>query len=271
MTTAQHQNHHHHHREHDLPWYHPDGSACARLTGSSTGLPRPVTVKDARTLGLLPSATNVLSVLARPALEHWKQQNAILASLNTPRAPYEPEAAWHGRIAEEAERLGAEGAGWGAHLRAQVSNYNATDVFGGSGDVLDYVKPYETWYRANVVQMISADTVATGDGYAARVDLHAILRHGGEERRAVVHVKPRKLHGRKSAVFFNEWAMHLAAGAAALGEPEERLPLLVSVVLPADVPGPVQVKIWENAGAALASFRACQTLWSWEKQYDPRG
>ena len=139
MTTAQHQNHHH--REHDLPWYHPDGSACARLTGSSTGLPRPVTVKDARTLGLLPSATNVLSVLARPALEHWKQQNAILASLNTPRAPYEPEAAWHGRIAEEAERLGAEGAGWGAHLRAQVSRASCRQEAGCLEPVLSRRRP----------------------------------------------------------------------------------------------------------------------------------
>ncbi len=254
--------------EPEASWYYPDGRPCTGVTGSTTGQPRAVTVKDARALGLLPSVPNVLSVLARPALAQHRQHLAILAALNTPRQPYEPEAAWHGRIAEEAGRLGGESGGWAGHLRGQVAHYNAEDIFRAAGDVLDYLKPYETWYRASVLEMISAGTVARGEGYAARVELHAVLEHGGERRRAVIHAKPRKLQGRKGAVFHKEWALELAAAAAAVTEPGERLPLLVSLVLPADVPGPVQAKVWENGEAALAAFHACRTLWCWEKQYE---
>jgi len=52
---------------------------------------RNTTVKDAREHGLLPSVTTIIACHARPALEIWKQQNAILAALTLPRIDGESE------------------------------------------------------------------------------------------------------------------------------------------------------------------------------------
>jgi hypothetical protein len=61
-------------------WYFPDGTPLhevARADGKDT---RPTSLRDARKLGLFPSVTNVLSILAKPGLDAWKQ--VILAALS---------------------------------------------------------------------------------------------------------------------------------------------------------------------------------------------
>ena len=51
-------------------WYRRDGEPLHSVP-SVKGDPRPTTLRDARKLGLLPSVTNVLGVIAKPELTAW--------------------------------------------------------------------------------------------------------------------------------------------------------------------------------------------------------
>ena len=54
-------------------WYRRDGEPLHSVP-SAKGEPRPTTLRDARKLGLLPSVTNVLGVIAKPELTAWVQE-----------------------------------------------------------------------------------------------------------------------------------------------------------------------------------------------------
>lgn len=250
-------------KERDSHWYHRDGTACHTVIGKSTGLPRPTTVADARKLNLVPSVTNILGMKAKPALITWLQDNAIMAALNTPRNPGEPEEQWHSRIAEESERIGREAAEWGTLIHEQVEQFATGGAFMGTGEILDYVAGYEKWHRENVAEVIAAEQSVVGTlGYAGRLDLHVILKNG---RRAIVDAKSQKLKGKPKVNFYPEWSMQLAAYADCL----DGVDALISVIIPSDVPGPVQVKEWTNGEDAFEAFKACFKLWCFEKGFRP--
>lgn len=252
-------------------WYHTDGRACHEVPAAKTGLPRATTLRDARKLNLIPSVTNILNMKAKPALDVWKQDNAIMAALNTPRRPGEAEEDWHARIAEESERIGREAAEFGTLIHEQIEEFNLHGAFLGTGEIVDYVRGYETWFRENVVEMIAAEDSIVGPGYAGRRDLFALVKHEGRHRRAVVDAKSQKLKGKEKANFYIEWSMQLAAYAEATREEGEEAPLLISLVIPSDRKDAVQEKRWDNYDQALRAFRACQTLWCFDKDYYPEG
>jgi hypothetical protein len=248
-------------------WYHRDGTACHEVIGKSTGLPRPTTVADARKMNLVPSVTNILGMKAKPALTTWLQDNAIRAALTTPQNPGEPEEQWHSRIAEESDRIGREAAEWGTLLHEQVESYATTGAFTATGEILDYVRGVEKWLKEEIETTISAEQSVVGElGYAGRLDLYAIRKNG---RRAVIDFKSQRLKGKRAPGFYKEWAMQLAAYADALKEEGDNPPDLISVIIPADVPGDVYVKQWDNGPAALDAFHACFRLWCFEKDYTP--
>lgn len=252
-------------------WYHRDGLPCHEVIATTTGLPRATTVTDARKLNLVPSVTNVLGMKAKPALNTWLQDNAILSALSIQRNPGELESDWHSRIAVESDRIGREAAEWGTALHEQIEGYCLTGAFPGTGEILDYVAGFDVWFRANVIEVIQTEqSVIHLLGYAGRLDLYAIIRHNGESRRAVIDYKSQKLKGKASGNFYKEWQMQLMAYADCLKEEGERLPLIISVLIPSDRPGPVQVKVWEeNNELALEAFHACHKLWCFEKNYTP--
>jgi hypothetical protein len=63
--------------------------------------------------------------------------------------------------------------------------------------------------------------------------------------------------------------MQLAAYGDCLREEGEPLPALISLIIPADAPGPASPKEWDNGVAALDAFHACFRLWCYEKDYTP--
>lgn len=252
-------------------WYTREGKASHTVIGKTTGLPRATTLTDARKLNLIPSVTNVLAMKAKPALNTWLMDNAILSALSTPRRDGELENDWHSRIAEESQRVGREAAEWGTAIHEQVEQYATLGAFMGTGEILAYVEGYADWHRANVVEIIEAEqSIVSPLGYAGRMDLHAVIQHDGEPRRAVIDFKSQKLKGKAKGTFYKEWSMQLAAYADGLRHVNDNtLPLLVSAIIPSDSPGAMQIKVWDNGEDALKAFHSCFNLWCFDKDYTP--
>jgi hypothetical protein len=81
-------------------WYDRDGTPQYEQITQKGGL-RATDLRDARRLGLLPSVTTILGVLAKPALTTWMVEQGIMAALTLPRVEGESEQAFMARIRED--------------------------------------------------------------------------------------------------------------------------------------------------------------------------
>ena len=57
-------------------WYSLEGEPMYTIIGAN-GKERNTTLRDAKSIGLVPSVTTILGMVAKPALENWKITQAI--------------------------------------------------------------------------------------------------------------------------------------------------------------------------------------------------
>jgi hypothetical protein len=248
-------------------WYTRDGKSMHTVIAKKTGLPRSTNITDARKLDLVPSVTNILAMKSKPALETWKIDKAIIAAADNPQKDGEPREVWLSRIAEMANEESRKAAEFGTMLHDGLEAH-LTGEGVATGETEIFLRPTFEWLRENIVQTIDTEQSFVADeGFAGRRDLYAVMKHNGQERRAVIDFKTQRFKGKADATFYKEWSMQLAAYARPLSEGGE--PLLVSIAIPSDAPGRPCIKVWDNASKAWHAFLACFDLWKFEKDYYP--
>ncbi len=103
-------------------WYLPDGSPAYRIVGKN-GKERNSTVKDAREHGLLPSVTTIIGCASKPALDVWKQQQAILSALTLPRLVGESEEDWLSRVVSDSKETAKQAAERGTQIHGVIEAF----------------------------------------------------------------------------------------------------------------------------------------------------
>jgi hypothetical protein len=103
-------------------WYLPDGSPAYRVVGKN-GKERNTTVKDAREHGLLPSVTTIIGCASKPALDVWKQQQAILSALTLPRLEGESEEDWLSRVVADSKETAKSAAERGTQIHGVIEAF----------------------------------------------------------------------------------------------------------------------------------------------------
>ena len=78
-------------------WYTRDGIPQYTIVGKN-GNERNTTLRDARTMDLVPSVTTVLGVAAKPALVAWMQTQVLMAALTSTKRYGEAEQDYIDRI-----------------------------------------------------------------------------------------------------------------------------------------------------------------------------
>jgi hypothetical protein len=104
-------------------WYTRDGVPQYTVPSKKDGSPRNTTLRDARTMNLVPSVTTILSVAAKPALTNWLQQQVLLAALTLPRRPDEPEKEYIDRIINDSKEQGRSAADAGTDIHASIQGF----------------------------------------------------------------------------------------------------------------------------------------------------
>lgn len=106
-------------------WYRNDGSPAhfEGPGGSAT------TLREARKLGLLPSVTTVLDLIAKPGLERWKREQTALAARSLVQLTGETDDAFMDRIDAEASRIAQEAAEEGTAIHAAIEASFASQPF----------------------------------------------------------------------------------------------------------------------------------------------
>lgn len=119
----------------------------ARADGKGT---RPTNLRDARKLGLYPSVTNVLSVLARPGLDAWKQEQAILAALTLPRRNGETVDEFARRVVADMSQQVRDAADLGSAIHRAIELYAQSGAIPEHPEVARLFEPAREWFDREV-------------------------------------------------------------------------------------------------------------------------
>jgi hypothetical protein len=101
-------------------WYSGTGEPVYTVIAKGTGLPRPTTLKDARTMNLLPSVSGILNLAAKPGLDIWKQQQVLLSALTLLPRSDETEQAYVERILKDSQEQGLKARELGTSIHTAI-------------------------------------------------------------------------------------------------------------------------------------------------------
>lgn len=251
-------------------WYTPDGQPFHEIEcASKPGEMRPVNVRDARKLGLLPSVTNVLLVIEKRPLTLWKIEQGILAALTLPKLESESLDHYAARVAQDAEQESKKAADFGTRVHAQADRFITTGLIDlDDVETAPFAQCFARWWADN-------DSMFTG------------------------FIVDFKTQGRAESPmnFYDEWCWQLAAyqdalsGSVPAGVTTERIVTsqrgyggrldyahdgggqlgCASVAISSKTPGLIEVKKWstEEVENGKRIFFAALELWKLLKSYDP--
>jgi len=151
-------------------WYAADGSPAYRIKGAN-GKERNTTVRDARSLGLVPSVTTVLGLVAKPGLATWLQQQVLLAALTLPRIEGESEENWLQRVMTDSKSTGRDAMDRGTMMHGVLERFYR----GEQDDYPVYVNQVDASIRIHFGhdQTWEAERSFAYEGFGGKVDLIA--------------------------------------------------------------------------------------------------
>src|SRR5690606_18937040 len=88
-------------------------------------------LRRARKEGLLPSSTTILKTLPKPALDTWKQTQAILAALTLPRLEGEDLDSFAQRVVKDMNQATSVAANFGTNIHAEIERFCQTGMVEG--------------------------------------------------------------------------------------------------------------------------------------------
>jgi hypothetical protein len=194
-------------------FYMQDGTPAYTIIGKN-GRERNTTVKDARELNLVPSVTTVMSVMAKPGLNTWLQQQVLLAALTLPREENESEADWLTRVMSDAKSTGRDAADRGTRMHGVLECFYRSEA--PSMWPIYVIETDRAMIEHFGQRNWIAETSAADYGFAGKVDLWCDEGDG-----IVIDFKTKDGTLDKVAVY-HEHLMQLAAYRVLLGVPKAR-------------------------------------------------
>ena len=246
------------HSSESTHYYTRDGQPMYTVMGKSTGKPRPTTVKDAKQLDLVPSVTTILNVAAKPALNVWLQEQAILAALTLPRHENEPESAWLKRVVQDSKAQARDAADVGTEIHAAIQGfYEGQKASAYPIHVQTCVTAIEGRYGAK--NWIAERSFAHEMGFGGKVDLHC--------EDVVIDIKTKDFEDPSKVIPYEENLMQLAAYRVGLGVPKARCANVSISRTNADL---AVIKEWEEEDLirGFEMFSALLTFWQHKNQYE---
>lgn len=246
------------HSSESTHYYTRSGEPMYTVIGKSTGKPRPTTVRDAKELGLVPSVTTILNIAAKPGLNVWLQEQAILAALTLPRGENEPESAWLKRVVQDSKAQARDAADRGTEIHAAVQAfYEGKEASAYPIHVQTCTRAIEGHYGAK--NWVAERSFAHELGFGGKVDLHC--------EDVVIDIKTKDFEDAAKVAGYEEHMMQLAAYRVGLGIPEARC---ANVFVSRTNPDLVVVKEWaeEDLKRGWSMFTALLSFWQHKNQYE---
>jgi hypothetical protein len=222
------------------------------------GTPRNTTLRDARERNLVPSVTTILNIAAKPGLNVWLQEQAILAALTLPRGEEEAESAWLKRVVQDSKAQARDAADLGTEIHAAIQGfYEGQKASAFPIHVQTCTKAIESHYGAK--KWIAERAFAHEMGFGGKVDMHT--------DGVVIDIKTKDFDDPAKVAGYDEHLMQLAAYRVGLGMPEARCANVFVSRTNADL---AVVKEWaeEDLARGWLMFTALLSFWQYKNQYE---
>ena len=251
-------------------WYTREGEPMHRIMKADGSGDRATTITDARRLGLLPSVTSIIGILAKPALETWKMNQVALATLRTPKDGAETEDYWCRRVQDAAFEQVEDAADTGTKVHAALEAAVAGEPYDVDAWGV-YVKPVLDLIAREGLTVTAREKriVNTGHGFAGTTDL---LFTYGDEQPGILDYKTKKTKPGEKVTAYDEHRLQLAAYAATeYGDAYIGRVWAINVFVSTTEPGRVEFAVHGDLSRDWQAFMLVASLWRYVKNYDPRG
>jgi len=237
-------------------WYQQDG-APQYTVKAKDGSDRPTTLRDARSMNLVPSVTTVLKIAAKPGLEAWKQEQMLLAALTLPRQSGETEKDLIARIVADSKETAKQAADRGTRIHEEVESHFA----GKKGDrgwaveeaLFNHFKlhPDNPW--------LVERSFASPLGFGGKVDLHCTSNEYAKDG-IVADIKSKEFTDPDDVVAYDEHLLQLAAYRVGLNIPHARC---ANVFVSVHNPKLVKIVEWseDDLRRGWAMFQCLLNFW----------
>jgi hypothetical protein len=230
---------------------------------------RPVTLRDAKKLGLVPGVSGVSRCAAAPGLELWKARQVLLAALTLSRNAGENDDAYCARIMADSQEQAKKAAEKGTAIHAAIQDYLQRRAVEGETNPfvqavygeLERVFPEadEVWYVERAF--------ACPLGFGGKVDAFAARGSAA----MVVDFKTKEFTGDelagKKQLAWDDHCIQLAAYRTGLGMPKARC---ANVFVSVNEPGLAVVHEWpeEDLERGWRMFLALLQYWQAKNKYN---
>ena len=243
-------------------WYARDGSPAYTIVGKN-GKERNTTLRDARSLDLVPSVTTIIRTAAAPGLERWKLQQTLLASLTLPREDGESLDDYAERVIKDSREYQNQAMNLGTEIHGSLEK-----AFLGESFEVTHL-PFVTAVREalqeryGTLTWVAEESFASPEGFGGKIDLYTPAG-------IVIDFKTKAFNDPDKVSGFDEHLMQLAAYAYGM---EEKHPALfdraANVFISTTVPGLVKVVEWtaEDIERGWKMFSALLQFWQIKNRY----
>ncbi len=249
-------------------WYTRSGKAAHRQPNAKGTGDRTTTIRDARRLGLLPSVTSILGIIAKPGLDEWRLNQVALAANRCPITEGESVEYWAKRVKEAAFEQVETAAELGGRIHGALEMAFAGEPW--DPDLEPYVRPVMEWMMGVGIVPSGREVVLVNEehGFAGTADV--LFLHGSKGI-GILDYKTRKTRPGERVTAYDGQAMQLAAYAAThYGEAALERVLAANVFISTTEPGRMEVVKHGDLRTHWEAFLACAALWRYLKGYDPR-
>ena len=234
-------------------WYDKSGKPMYTVKAKD-GADRPTTLRDARKMGLVPSVTTIMSVMAKPGLEAWKMNQMMMAALTLPRAPDEPEEQFIERIQKDSKEQAKRAAERGTSIHEALEKFYEGVLY---YEHHEHQMGVDAAMQAHFgIQNWKTETAFASElGYGGKLDLHCMDGEG-----IVVDFKTKEFTDPAKIFLYDELPMQLVAYRMGLDKPRARC---ANVFVSVTQPGLVHIKEWteDELMRAWNMFGALKQFW----------
>lgn len=227
-----------------------------------------VTLREARELGLLWSVTRVCNTVAKPGLEAWKQEQAIMAALTLPRLPDEPLDAFARRVIADMDAQSDKAREFGSLLHRQIEQDLRGELDVPDWTCENHLAAVHAWLKDWCLDF-HATEIIVGDpalGVAGKLDLDCTLKDFG---RSIIDFKTQKVRNNKPN-FYLEWGLQLAAYRHCIQLEDGISRRIVSVIIDTGDEPRIFAHWWPDDIDYLGLFKGLLEYLCIQEGYDPR-
>jgi hypothetical protein len=244
-------------------WYTRNGNPMYTIVGKN-GKERNTTLRDARSLDLVPSVTTILNVAAKPGLEKWKMQQVLFASLTLPRRDGEAEESYLDRIMEDSREQGRAAADEGTKIHAAIQQHYEDKK---GWPYAEYVAGCDTEILRTFGEQnwVCEASFAHEAGFGGKCDMYA--RSETDSKVGIIlDIKTKEFDDPEKVEGYDEHLMQLAAYRMGFNMPSARC---ANVFVSRSVPGLTVIKEWSPADLVRGwkMFKALLDFWQLKNNY----